>query len=336
MSIIFRLMSTNKNALIRYKTLDKCLSNKYKRYYINDLIQACNDVLYEHYGEEVTVSRRQIFNDLEFMKSDAGYEAPIVSVRDGRKVYYTYEDLNFSIIQKPLTNDELSILENTIELLSRLKGIPGIEGIESVETKLMNVSNENSVQKIISFQENEFLKGLEFLTPLYNYIKNCQVVKLTYKPFTHTNSTSYIIAPYFLKQYNNRWFLFGWNYELIKIQNIALDRIVKLEPTTCELYCKSTIDFDEYFEDIIGVTNFENNEVLKVKIQLSDSVLPYIESKPIHGSQKIIDNILHLSVKYNYELESLLLSYGENIKVLEPQFLIDRLKERINNLKNLY
>ena len=259
-------MSTNKNALIRYKTLDKCLSNKYKRYYINDLIQACNDVLYEHYGEEVTVSRRQIFNDMEFMKSDAGYEAPIVSIKDGRKVYYTYEDLNFSIVQKPLTNEELSILENTIELLSRLKGIPGIEGIESVETKLMNVSNENSVQKIISFQENEFLKGLEFLTPLYNYIKNSQVVNLTYKPFTHTNSTSYTIAPYFLKQYNNRWFLFGCNYELNKIQNIALDRIVKLEATTSELYCSNRIDFDEYFEDIIGVTNFEDKEVMKVKI----------------------------------------------------------------------
>lgn len=329
-------MSTNKNALIRYKTLDKCLSNKYKRYYINDLIQACNDVLYEYYGEDVTVSRRQIFNDLEFMKSEAGYVAPIISVKDGRKVYYLYEDLTFSILQKPLTNEELLILENTIELLSRLKGIPEIEGINSLETKLLNLGNVNHIQKIISFQENEFLKGLEFLTPLYNYIKNKQVLLLRYKPFTHESSKKLTIAPYFLKQYNNRWFLFGWNYDLKKIQNIALDRIVDLQVSTFELFHDNTIDFDEYFEDIIGVTNFENNEIIKIKIELSDNLLPYIKSKPIHGSQKINGNILQLVVKPNFELESLILSFGEGMKVIEPIEMVNKIKNRIFILNNLY
>ncbi|MGG5614710.1 helix-turn-helix transcriptional regulator [Myroides odoratimimus] len=329
-------MSVNKNALIRYKSLDKCFSNKYKRYYLNDLIQECNDTLYEHYGEDVTVSRRQIFNDIAFMKSEAGYDAPITSVKDGRKVYYRYEDTNFSILQKPLTNDELSMIENIIELLSRLKGIPGVEGLESVETKLMNVSNENQIQKIISFQENEFLNGIDFLTPLYNYIKNHQVLDILYKPFKHVNSTSFTIAPYFLKQYNNRWFLFGLNYKIKKIQNIALDRIVDLEVSTSEIYLKNDIDFEEYFDDIVGVTNFEDSEVLNIKIQLSENIIPYIKSKPIHGSQRIIKDVLYLSVKYNYELESLILSYGENMKVLEPIHVKNNVIKRLNNAINKY
>ncbi|MFV0200142.1 WYL domain-containing protein [Empedobacter falsenii] len=328
-------MAVNKNALIRYKTLDKCFSNSYRKFYINDLIEKCNEVLSDHYGEETSVSRRQIYLDIQFMKSNAGYEAPIESLKDGRKVYYKYDDPEFTIESKPFTNEERLTIENTIELFSRIKGIPGFDAIDSIKTKLTEVKDNQSENKIIDFEENEFLIGIEHLTPLYNYIKNKQVLLLTYQSFKSNELQEFIISPYYLKQYNNRWFLFGWNQKGEYIQNLALDRIKSINPINIE-FSENTIDFDEYFEDIIGVTNFENNEVLKVKIQLSDSVLPYIESKPIHGSQKIIDNILHLSVKYNYELESLLLSYGENIKVLEPQFLIDRLKERINNLKNIY
>ena len=103
-------MAVNKNALIRYKTLDKCFSNQYRKYYINDLIEACNEILSDHYAEEMTVSRRQIFIDIDFMKSDAGYEASIQSIKDGRKVYYRYEDLNFSILNKTKTNSFQKIL----------------------------------------------------------------------------------------------------------------------------------------------------------------------------------------------------------------------------------
>lgn len=328
-------MAVNKNALIRYKTLDKCFSNQYRKYYINDLIEACNQVLTDYYGIDTTVSRRQIFIDIDFMKSDAGYEAPIDSLKDGRKVYYRYEDLNFSILNKPLTQDEQLALENTVELLSRIKGISGLNALENLETKLIDVQNNSSNMNIISFEENEFLIGLEFLTPLYNYIKNKQTLCINYQPFRSEQVLEFIISPYHLKQYNNRWFIFGWNNRDNYIQNLALDRIKTLFIHN-EAYHESSIDFKEYFEDIIGVSNDLSKEVEKVKIELSDNIIPYIKSKPIHGSQKIIDNILYLQVKLNYELESLILSYGENMKVLEPIMLTDILKERVQKIKEFY
>ena len=328
-------MAVNKNALIRYKTLDKCFSNQYRKYYINDLIETCNQVLTDHYGVDTTVSRRQIFIDIDFMKSDAGYEAPIDSLKDGRKVYYRYEDLNFSILNKPLTQDEQLALENTVELLSRIKGISGLNALENLETKLIDVQNNSSIMNIISFEENEFLIGLEFLTPLYNFIKNKQTLSINYQPFRSDQVLEFIISPYHLKQYNNRWFLFGWNHHDNYIQNLALDRIKTLSIHN-KVYKESSIDFDEYFEDIIGVTNDLSKEIEKVKIELSGNIIPYIKSKPIHGSQKVIDNILYLEVKLNYELESLILSYGENMKVLEPILLIDKLKERIQKMIEFY
>ena len=68
--------------------------------YIDDLINYCSDILTDHYGKETTVSRRQIFIDIDFMRSDAGFEAPIIAVKDGRKVYYKYADPSFSILKK--------------------------------------------------------------------------------------------------------------------------------------------------------------------------------------------------------------------------------------------
>lgn len=328
-------MAVNKNALIRYKTLDKCFSNQYRKYYINDLIEACNEVLTDHYAEETTVSRRQIFMDIDFMKSDAGYEAPIESIKDGRKVYYRYEVVNFSILNKPLTLEEQLALENTIELLSRIKGISGVNALENLETKLIDVTNSTSSIKIISFEENEFLIGLEFLTPLYNFIKNKQVLKINYQTFKSEIIQEFIISPYHLKQYNNRWFLFGWNHHDEYLQNLALDRLKSISIDN-QLYFESGVDFDDYFDDIVGVTNNLLIESETIKIQLSDNIIPYIQSKPIHGSQKINQNILQLHVKLNYELESLILSYGENMKVLEPIILINKLKERVQKMKNFY
>lgn len=328
-------MAVNKNALIRYKTLDKCFSNPYRKYYIDDLIEECSIVLREHFGDDTSVSRRQILYDMEFMESYAGYDAPIIRLKDGRKVYYRYDDPNFTIQNKPLNHDEQLALENTLELLSRMKGIPGIDAIESIETKLTEVRDHNEMNPIISFQENEFLQGLNHLTSLYNFIKNKQVIKIIYKSFKFETEQEYCISPYHLKQYNNRWFLFGLNHDDNFIQNLALDRFVQFEMGS-DKYIESEINFIDYFEDIIGVTNILDTEVVNVKIQLSDNIIPYIQSKPIHGSQKIKGNILTFQVKLNYELESLILSYGENMKVLEPLELVQRLKIRINNLKDFY
>ena len=101
-------MAQNKNAQIRYKALDKCFSNQFKRFYINDLIEYCSDVLTEHYATETTVSRRQIFDDIDFMKSEAGYDAPIESVKDGKKVFYRYSDPEFSILKMPILVSPMS------------------------------------------------------------------------------------------------------------------------------------------------------------------------------------------------------------------------------------
>lgn len=72
------IMPANKNALIRYKTIDNCLRNRYRRWTIDDLVDACSDALYDCEGITKGVSLRTVQNDIQMMRSDKlGYNAPI-------------------------------------------------------------------------------------------------------------------------------------------------------------------------------------------------------------------------------------------------------------------
>ena len=108
-------MPANKNALIRYKTLDRCLRNRYRRYTIDDLIEECSNALYEMEGIDKGISKRTIQGDINVMRSGKlGYYAPI-EVYDGK--YYQYSDPDYSISDNPLTNDDYVLIKETMHLI---------------------------------------------------------------------------------------------------------------------------------------------------------------------------------------------------------------------------
>ena len=108
-------MPANKNALIRYKTIDRCLRNKFRRWTIDDLTEACSDALYEMEGILKGVSVRTVQGDLQIMRSDKlGYDAPI-EVYD--RIYYRYADTDYSISDTPLTEEDCDLLKEAVELL---------------------------------------------------------------------------------------------------------------------------------------------------------------------------------------------------------------------------
>lgn len=114
-------MPINKNAFIRYKILDKCFSDKYHKYFIEDLMEKVNGQLAD--AGIKSISKKQIYDDIKFMKSSEGWEAPIKSYQDGKRKYLRYE-YDFSIIETPITEMEVEQLETLITSLSRFQGIP--------------------------------------------------------------------------------------------------------------------------------------------------------------------------------------------------------------------
>ncbi|WP_454938969.1 helix-turn-helix transcriptional regulator [Capnocytophaga gingivalis] len=327
-------MATNKNAQLRYKILDECFSNRYKTFGIQDLIEVCSDRLSEYYGEEIRISRRTIYEDIRFMESADGFDAPIARIKEGKNVYFRYEDPHFSILKKELSVPEKEVITNALSIFARIKKLQGFEGIEELATKIQAVLDIDYQEQIIDFQDNEYLKGTEYLNELYHYILNQQSIKLFYKPFTE-EVKEIPLSPYYLKQYNNRWFLLGYNATADRLETFALDRIQKLQADK-HSYQENTIDFEEYFEDIIGITNFADREVQTVELALSPEIIPYIATKPLHSSQRLRDNKVSLKVKLNYELETLVLSFGEKITVLSPVELRERIQKRLQNALNQY
>jgi predicted DNA-binding transcriptional regulator YafY len=335
-------MSVNKNALIRYKVLDSCFRNPGRRFFIDDLISECDKVLAEIDPDSNGISRRTIFEDIKFMESSDGWLIDLLRLKDNRKVFYRYADTNFSINNMPLNEVEINQIRSAISILSQFKGMPQFEWISELLPKLQQGISHKDDSAIMEFENNEFLKGIDFLGDLYNAIHYKTVLKIIYQPFQDEKAIELILHPFFLKQYNNRWFLFGYNPEHKKTDwNLALDRIINIKVTQFKYINNQEIDWSEYFDDIIGVTKTEGLVQEKVKLHFYGLTGKYMETKPIHGSQKtkwLDENTLELNIKVilNYELERLILSYADAVKVVEPANLAERILKRQNDASKLY
>ena len=316
-------MATNKNASIRYRALDKCFRDFRQRYFIEDLIDKCEEEL-ESFNFTANVSRRQIFDDIRFMESEAGGCIPLERIKDGRKPYYRYSDPNFTINEQPLTDEEAQQLKTMIITLSRFRGLPSNAWVEELISNLewrFNLKGKN--ENIVSFEQNLNLKGLDKLGGILDATSNHQVLKLLYHNYKNGGrDISFILHPYYVKQFNNRWFLFGLNNEYNTISTIALDRIVEMEIVdNIPFIINEHVDFEHYFDDVVGVT-IPKDVIAKEQIVLkfSKGRFPYITSKPIHNTQKTVSEdecIVSIEVRPNRELDAQILSYGSDVEVLE-------------------
>ena len=335
-------MATNKHATIRYHALDQCFSNPGRKYYIEDLIEACNKALYEYTGIMNGVKRRQIYDDIKFMESRQGWSIPLERKKDGRRTYYRYSDKNFSIKNQPLNESEANLLKETLSILSRFKGMPQFDWVEEMLVRLETTFNlKSTTNPIINFEQNPYLKGLNFFTDLFNAIYYKKVLNIYYQSFKQKEPMEICFHPYFLKQYNNRWFLFGLNESTNSISNLALDRIIEIKENDKTYIENQTIDFEEYFYNVVGVTVYKNREPKKILLHINNELLPYIETKPIHGSQKIKERnqngaLVELFLQLNHEFISLILSFGENITVIEPEELKTRIKNSAKAMLEKY
>jgi predicted DNA-binding transcriptional regulator YafY len=335
-------MATNKHATIRYHALDRCFSNFGRKFYIDDLVDACNEAIYEFSGSENGVKKRQVYDDIVFMESEQGWSIPIEKIKFGHKVYYRYSDNKFSIRNQGINQNEAEQLKETLSILSRFKGLPQFDWVEEIQVRLEETFKlKSSSNNTVGFEENQYLKGLNHFSSLFSAIQNQQVLKINYKSFKNNNFVEYIIHPWYLKQYNNRWFLFGFNAGFNSITNLAIDRIETIEDSKIDYIVNNQIDFDEYFEDVVGVSIYNNCEVEVLVIKASNNVFPYIESKPIHGSQRVIkkdinDVTIELKVKINHELMALLFSFMDAIEIMEPLSLRNRIKDLSINILNKY
>lgn len=314
-------MPLNKNQQIRAQILDDCLSNMVKWHSADDLLEKVNDYLVREAGLE-PISRRTLYSDLERLRHPDLYNAELEKKVVNRKVFYRYKDPHFSIHHSPMTAQQLTELQHILQGLEQLSNFPFGHWLDSLRQNNTWVSgNDYQGKPLIGIDHNPDLKGVEFFTDAFQAITHQQVLSITYRDFAGIEY-QYRFHPYYLKQYNQRWFLIGLNEEEPGIiWNLALDRIETMK-TTSGTYTPSSIDFEDYFYDIVGVTHNRKVGLEKILLRFSPESLPYVLTKPLHPSQKKKKSgdeiLIQIKVKPNYELYSVLRSFGKNVEVVEP------------------
>ncbi|WP_340199382.1 helix-turn-helix transcriptional regulator [Ascidiimonas sp. W6] len=334
-------MALNKNALIRYKTIDKCLQNQYRKWTLDDLIEACSEALYEYEGRDANVSKRTVQLDIQMMRSDKlGYNAPIV-VYDRK--YYTYENKDYSITDIPLTENDMNVLTETVEMLKQFKDFSLFSELGGIIQRLEDkVYTEKTHQApVIHLDKNEYLQGLEYLDVLYQAIVKKLVLKITYKSFRAREASVLTFHPFILKEYNNRWFLIGKTAVEKPIVNLALDRIIAIDYDLKTAYLNEFFDGDEFYKNTIGVTVLNDEQLQEVIFKIDIHNAPYVLTKPFHASQEVLEMlddgiIFRIYVHLNFELERLILGYGESIEIISPRNLRRRIRKKLEKALHMY
>lgn len=328
-------MPTNKNALIRYKYLDRLLSDHHHYYDIHDLTEKVNDMLYEDGYAEVT--QRCIEKDLVSLEG-APFCAPIERYRKNGKNCIAYSKYSFSIFKQEISREERNLLREVLSTIGQFDGLDNFKWLEDFKIGL----GLEERRQIISFSNNPYLKNSNLLGTLFDNISNEVVIRLSYHTFSDPTIRSLDFHPYLLKQYNDRWFLLGAADSDKHILTFALDRIDKVMPLPEKQYEKCPDNLAERFEDIVGVTLYEDRRVEKILFWVSERSCNYVATKPIHESQVKYqgveeDKLRNMNPKLeggaffsiacieNYELIRELSSFGCDLIVLSPHSIIDEI-----------
>ena len=330
-------MPLTKNAQLRIEILDEILGG-IKKHTFQDLLKRINDkTILNGYS---AVGEKTLYNDLKYLREEKG--APINRPTGFDNTYYYTE--KFSIKELLLGDEEVDYLKQASEILKRLSPFLIGPEIDEIIAKLENKVHTNvpSRGQIIQFETHTQSAGGNWLQSLFTAIKEKSCLRITYKPFHKTESKEMFFNPYLLKQYRNRWFLFGREGNSNYVVNLALDRIIAIKNSAEQFFENDLFLPEDYFKHLVGVSMPRNSQIHDVLIKIKATSVPYLTSKPIHNLQEIIktykngDVQIKMPVYINYELVSTIMSYGKGLEVIKPPSLKKDIKEFMGNLNSLY
>ena len=223
-------------------------------------------------------------------------------------------------------------------LLQGLHGMPQMEWLDQVSVRFdQNIMGPE--RHIASFEEGT-AGDSQFFLQLFEAINLKQVLTIEYRRFG-LESKERIIHPYFLKQFMRRWYLCATIEGKEFITIFALDRILSVRKNTEVAFRETDIDFNHYFDDIVGVTHPDNGVVEQIIVEGDSWAEYYLRTLPIHPLQQLEslgEKGCRVTVRLmvNRELEREILSYGEHLKVIAPEHLRERMRQLLAMLQEEY
>ena len=336
-------MQASRYATIRYQTIDRCLQQKHRRWTSSALAEACASTLAEIDPRVEPPSRSTIGRDIRVMRSSPplGYDAPIEW--DSSRGTYYYSEPEYSIHHMPLSEKDLHVLDGALTILQQFQFSHQVEGLESTANRLQIAlrSRRRQTQPIIAFSQPPDTPAYRWLDPLYSAIEQRRCLEIVYEPFEEPAFRA-VISPHLLKEYNHRWFLIAYHHEQKQIRTYALDRIQHVDHYLLDQYYRSPRFHPQtYFNDIVGVSLMEDRPVEEIRLRTTLLRARYMLTKPIHPSLRVVEEtpdhtIFSLRLIPNFELETILLSLAGEAQVLQPAWLAQRIRERLEKALQEY
>lgn len=287
------------------------------------------------------ISGSQLSKDIASMKKI--YDAPIIYNRLTH--VYEYENKKFSIKKVPLNNDEIEAINYLSLFLKKFKGSDLDAEINSGIEKVLKEFRvggmiRKSDKNIVQTDDHPSTEGKQWMSKILLAISECECLEITYKSHQR-QPTLHLFSPYLLKEYRSQWYVIGYNHELKKVLSLALDRITKIEMSASDYFRVPNFSEDDYFNYCVGIMKDEQAKPEKIRLQFNAFQKPYILSHPLHKSQKVVEDtesslIIELKVYITYELRNIILSYGEQVEVLQPSKLREEIIELLKKNIGLY
>ena len=332
-------MPINKHALIRYQTLDACFSNSGRNYYIDDLLNACNEALETFNSDTAGIQKRQLFDDIKFMESNQGWSIPLERIKDGKKVHYRYTDPKFSIHKKTWKDAKSSTKNNILLLCKNIKkeekNTSLLHLVAHIELLFQNSQSENS---FVSFEQDTNMNVMENCNRLLSAIQQRNIINIQVIKRKNTEVEIDNFHPFYIKEFEKRWFLLGKTTKDAALRSIPLDQIKNIESTAYS-YKDHTIDFDTYFDKIYGLT--ATTTPIEITCEVTSELAEELLHKPLHSSQKIQTKnkgLQHLFLKLcpNNALEAKILSFGAKLQIISPPEFRKSIRQRVENMRENY
>lgn len=332
-----------KNAIIRFRIIDRCLRNKYKPFPTkSDLRTACEEALF---GSEdgANICDSTIEKDMFAMKME--HDAPIkYSKREGG-YYYTDED--FSINDIPLSEDDIDAIKFATNTLIHFRDSTMFKQFGFAIDKIfdrVNISpdpNAADIGSYVQFEVGVSAKGNEFLAPILNAIRGKNVIHFDYESFVNGKKKSRRVVPLLLKEYRNRWYLISYDIDKESIITYALERMEDVIMSNKVYDEPIAFNAEKFFKNAVGITASDSATSEKVIIKADNVAAKYIDSQPFHYSQKVEKigknkTVFSMEVLISEELIRSLLSYAGEVEVIEPVSLREMMVKRLVEMCDKY
>ena len=361
-------MPTNKNALIRYRIIDELLADSHRRYTRQDLFDIVSRRMLS-LDNEFVISKRTIEKDLIALQ-ERPFEMEIIEEVGNGKRFVRYADQSQSLFTRPLSKDEMVLLREVLNTLGQFSGLDNFDWLDALQERLNDpdsfgeISDSYPIEPhgIISFSKNPYLNNRNGVMPvqnalylLFSAISSCTTVTVDYLKFGEEEPKTFIVFPYLLKQYNDRWYLICSLLDADPefIMNLPLDRMAKVDMVPQITYRPCTVDLEDRFSKIIGVTYRYDLKETKIIFAISENKKPYIQTKPIHETQRefIEEEQREWRERYpglakyrffeiecipNNELMECFFSYDKEIVVISPESIRKDIMSELQKQNKLY